>query len=314
MFFTYNQLFTQSTSNEINFQNLETPTSPGFILLDNTPASIERPTTPQGFGLSLLGFFQGTGSSMEFSPFWLTSHPELTVEKMYKNQFPILYNFSISAVTIKSDSSYYLAGGFRTRLFQIYSQYTIDKLDSIKYLLESALADLSSDTSLSLLNIKKLHSDYSNFISKPIFTIDIASAIGSRSATNTFNELGLNLWAAWMSFNYRPKGDDFYITTLTRYKNNENFKENKVITKLLDLGSRLNYDINNICISLEYLHRVNITSKNYSDYRIAAIASYQISENFFITSTFGKNFTNINNIIALAGVNFGFSQSKINAF
>jgi hypothetical protein len=306
--FSTSNLFSQNTTNDIKFENLETPSSPGFILLDNAPSSIERPTTPQGFGVSILGFFQGTGGAMEFAPFWLATHPKLTAEKMYKNKFPILYNFSISAATVKSDSSNYVAGGFRTRLFQTYGKRNIGKLDSIKSKLEDALAELD------LEKIKKLQTDYSNLISKPIFTIDIAAAVGAGSVTNSFGDLELNRWAAWMSFNYRPKGNDFYITALTRYINNEKFNEYTLKADLLDIGSRVNYDINKFCVSLEYLHRLNLTGKSYSDYRIAAIGSYQISENFFITSTFGKNFTDVNNIIAMAGVNFGFSKTKVKAY
>lgn len=306
--FTTSILFAQNTTNDIKFQNLETPSSPGFILLDNAPSSIERPTTPQGFGVSVLGFFQGTGGAMEFAPFWLATHPKLTAEKMYKNKFPILYNFSISAATVKSDSSNYVAGGFRTRLFQTFGTSNIGKLDAIKSELENALADLD------LEKIKKLQTDYSNLISKPIFTIDLAAAIGAGSVTNSFSDIELNRWAAWMSFNYRPKGNDFYITALTRYINNEKFEEYTITADLLDVGTRLNYDINKFCISLEYLQRLDFTSKSYSDYRLAAIGSYQISENFFITSTFGKNFTDVNNIIAMAGVNFGFSRTKIKAY
>lgn len=306
--FTTEHLFAQNTINEITFQELETPSSPGFILLDSAPASIERPTTPQGFGVSVLGFFQGTGGAVEFAPFWLTSHPKLTAEKMYKNKFPILYNFSVSAATVKTDDSHYVAGGFRTRLFQSYGKNGIEKLDSIKAELEVALAELD------LEKIEQLHTDYSDLISRPIIIIDIAAAVGGGSGTNSFNDLELNRWAAWLSVNYRPKGNDSYITALVRYLNNEKFEDYTVKADLMDVGTRLNYDINKFCVSLEYLHRFNFTDKIHSDYRIAVIGSYRITENFFITSTFGKNFTDVNNIIAMAGVNFGFSKTKIKTF
>src|SRR5690606_17014474 len=66
--FGFGELKAQNSSDDISFKNLETPSSPGFILLDNTPSSIERPTTPQGFGVSVLGLFQGTGGAIEFAP------------------------------------------------------------------------------------------------------------------------------------------------------------------------------------------------------------------------------------------------------
>jgi len=153
----------QNTTDNINFQNLETPSSPGFILLDQAPSSIERPTTPQGFGVSLLGFFQGTGGAIEFAPFWLTTHPKLTAERMYKNKFPVLYNFSVSAATIKSDSSNYFSGGLRTRLFQTYSKNNIEKLDTTKKQLEDALAELDIE------KIKELQKIYADIIGKPFF-------------------------------------------------------------------------------------------------------------------------------------------------
>lgn len=306
--FSTNPIFAQSTTDKITFQSLETPSSPGFILLDKAPSSIERPTTPQGFGINVLGLLQGTGGAMEFSPFWLMNHPKITAEKMYKTKMPILYNFSISAATIKTDSSTYIAGGFRTRLFQSYGSLKLAKLDSIKKKIELALADLD------LAKIELLQKQYSEIIEKPIFTIDFAGALGGESNSNSFNNIGLNRWASWLSFNYRPKGDDFYITALARYINNEKFEDYTIKADLLDAGTRLNYDISKFCVSLEYLQRFNLTKNSGSDYRIAVVGSYAFSDNIYITTTFGKNFSEVNNIIALAGINFGISKSKVKAF
>jgi len=307
-FFNTNKMFAQSTTDKITYQSLETPSSPGFILLDKAPSSIERPTTPQGFSVNVLGLLQGTGGAMEFSPFWLVNHPKITADKMYKNKFPILYNFSISVATIKTDSSSYIAGGIRTRLFQSYSKTKLTKLDSIKSEIELALADLDT------VKIKTLQKNYTEIIEKPIFTIDLAGALGGGSNTNSFNDAALNRWASWLSFNWRPKGDDFYITALIRYINNEKFEDYIIQADLLDIGSRLNYDISKFCVSLEYLQRFNLNKNNGSDNRIAVIGSYKLSDAIYFTTTFGKNFSDVDNIIALAGINFGISNSKIKAY
>ena len=298
----------QKSVDEISFRALETPSSPGFILLDNTPSAIEKPTTPQGFGLSVLGFFDGTGGAMEFAPFWLKSHPELTAEDMYNNHFPILYNLSISGVTVKSDSSHYVAGGLRTRLYQSYGKSNTVKLDSVRGEMEIALADLDIE------RISELKAGYMDLIEKPIVSIDLATAIGAGSTTNSFKDLELNRWAAWLSFNYRPNTSDFYFTVITRYISNEKFEDYSVKADLLDIGVRLNYDIARFSVSLEYLQRLNLTSDEYDDNRVAIIGSYRISDQYYLTSTLGKNFSEVDNIIALAGINFGFSKSKIKAF
>jgi len=306
--FNIDKVSAQSISDKITFQNLETPSSPGFILLDKTPSSIEKPTTPQGFGVNVLGLLQGKGGAMEFAPFWLVNHPKLSAEKMYKNKIPLLYNFSISAATIKTDTASYIAGGIRTRLFLSYNKEILNKLDSIKTEIENALAIL--DTT----KITALQKIYSRLLGNPIFTIDAAGAIGGGSNTNSFSDAKINRWAAWLSFNWRPKRDNFYITAVTRYINNEKFEDYTAKADLLDVGTRLNYDILKFCLSIEYLQRFNLSKNNDSDNRIAIIGSYKLSDNIYFTTTFGKNFSEINNIIALAGINFGISKSKIKAF
>lgn len=318
LFFIFNPLNiasvkAQTVSDELTFQSLETPSSPGLILLDQAPASIERPTTPQGFGINVLGLFQGSGGAMEFAPFWLVNHPHLTAEEMYKNQIPILYNFSVSVATVKTDSSGFLAGGIRTRLFQSYNKITTIKLDSVKNEMEQALADLNLDTP-DFRKLEILQQYYSELITKPVFSIDIAGALGGGSVTNSFKTIDLNRWAAWLSFNWRPKGNDLYATALIRYMYNDQFKDYPGKANLLDAGLRLNYDVAKFCMSLEYLQRFDLTNNNGSDYRIAVVGSYAFSENIYITATIGKNYGNVNNLIALAGINFGISKTKIKAF
>lgn len=296
----------QSNADDLKFTILETPTSPGLILFDQTPSSIEKPTTPQGLGLNLLGLSQN-GGSLEFSPFWLKDHSGLTAEKMYKNKTPILSHLGVSIATVNSDTLSFISAGIRTRILQSYGK-NIQKLDELKNQIELTLSDGE------LEKADSLRKEYINITEKPLFNVDLAAALGASSETNSYSELELNRWAIWTTFNFRPKGDDFYFTILTRYINNEKFEEARIKADLVDLGTRLNYDISKFTISVEYIHRLNLTSDIFDDYRLAAIGSYKLSDNVFITSTFGKNFTEINNIIALAGLNFGFSQKKVKAF
>ena len=293
-----------SQNNNFTFTDLETPSSPGLILLDQAPASIEKPTTPQGVGLSLLGV-QKDGGALEFAPFWLTTHPKLTADKMYKNKFPILYNFALSFSSLKSDSFNYYGGGIRTRLIQLYSNKFIQRLDSLKSQLELALSDMNVE------RITELQRKYMEIIEKPVFMVDFAAALAEGSLTNSFKDLELSRWAVWLSVNWRPGGDDFYMTILTRYMYNNNYENYANTTYMTDVGLRLNYDISKFCLSLEILQRM---AQENNDHRIAFIGSYKLSENLFITSTLGKNFNSVNNIIALVGINFGYSRNKIKAF
>jgi len=300
------QLCAQSNADDLEFSNLETPTSPGLILFDETPSSIEKPTTPQGLGLSLLGLGQN-GGALEFAPYWLKDHPNLTAKQMYTNKTPILSHFGVSIATMNTDTLSFISGGLRTRVFQSYGK-NVTKLDGLKTQIENALSDGDFE------KVDSLRKEYVSITEKPVFNIDLAAAIGASSLTNSYDDLELNRWAVWMSLNFRPKGDDFYFTVLSRYINNENYEGTNVKADLVDLGTRLNYDISKFTVSLEYVHRMNFTSDIFDDYRLAAIGSYKLTDNVFITSTFGKNFSDVNNIIALAGLNFGFSQKKVKAY
>jgi hypothetical protein len=59
---------------------------------------------------------------------------------------------------------------------------------------------------------------------------------------------------------------------------------------------------------------LDLAKINGEDNRIAVVGSYAFSDNMYITTTLGKNFSQVNNIIALAGINFGVSKTKIKAF
>ncbi len=300
------QLLAQTNSDYLEFSNLETPTSPGLILFDETPSSIEKPTTPQGLGLSLLGLGQN-GGALEFAPYWLKDHPELTAKQMYTDKTPILSHFGISIAAINTDTLSFISGGLRTRVFQSYGK-NVGKLNNIKTQIENALSDGDFE------KVDSLRKEYVSITEKPIFNIGLAAALGASSSTNSYDDLELNRWAVWMSLNFRPKGNDFYFTVLSRYINNENYEGTNVKAGLVDLGTRLNYDILKFTVSLEYVHRMNFTRNIFDDYRLAVIGSYKLIDNIFITSTFGKNFSDVNNIIALAGLNFGFSQKKVKAY
>jgi hypothetical protein len=296
----------------VQFKDLEMPSTPGLILTDQSQSSIEKPTTPQGVGLAILGFYKGKGGAFEFAPFWLMGHPKLTAEKMYKNKFPVLSDLAVSVASSNKDSVVYLSGGIRTRVIQVFGVRILSKLDSIKIELENALS--VEPQNLDLSKIEELKSAYINLYDKPIFNLDIAAAIGGDSYANAFDSLDLNRWAAWLTINYRPKGEDFYATILSRYIHNVNFAEYADDADLVDLGARLNYDINKLSLSLEYIQRLNFTENIYNDYRLAIVGSYKIMENFFLTSTFGKNFSEVHNIIALVGINVGYSKTKMKAY
>ena len=65
-----------------SFNETRTPTSPAFTLLDVAPTAVERPTSPSDVAFSILNKTDNLSSfprdaALEFSPYWLVSHPRL---------------------------------------------------------------------------------------------------------------------------------------------------------------------------------------------------------------------------------------------
>jgi hypothetical protein len=69
-----------------DFDKIRTLDSPAFTLLGVSPSAIDRPTTPKQLTASLGGFLAEGGVAIpknlavEFSPYWLISHPTVTAE------------------------------------------------------------------------------------------------------------------------------------------------------------------------------------------------------------------------------------------
>lgn len=299
----------QAPSTELTIQDLEMPSSPGFILYDQAPEAIERPTTPQGLGVSAINAFQ-KGGALEFSPFWLTNHPGYTASKAIKENLPVLSELSLSLAYIDQDTIGRLAIGGRTRVYQFYGTSTIHKLDSIRLLMIDVLSTNAAD--IDTAKLASLSKEYSNFL-KPAFTIDLAAAYGGSSISNSIQDLAADKWAVWISATFRPRGGDFYITGLGRYSK-ALLTDIASDDQILDLGARINYEWSNFSISGEFLSRSNAQVKTESFYRYALIGAYKISENLYVTGSMGKNFEEINNLFMVGGVNFGFSESKSKVF
>ena len=304
------QLYSQGLT-EISFEGLETPNSPGFILFDQSPSSIEKPSTPQGIALSLLNI-ESNGGGIEFAPFWLTNHPGITAEDIVKEKFPIIYNLSMSFSRVEIDQKNYNAIGLRTRLFQNYGKEQIESLKKIRNTLENDILPYVISDPDKLNEAEELRKQYVDLSENPVFHIDIAAAFGGGTPDNSLKKLEINRWATWVSMNWRPKGNDFYYTLLTRYLCNQDFEEQD--NRLFDVGTRFNYDIDKLSLSVEYIQRFNLTEDTGENYRLAIVGNYEIANNIFVTSSFGNNFDDKDNLMVIAGINFGFSKNKMKAF
>jgi len=95
-----------ATATAIEIDDLRTPSSPAFVLLDVTPASVERPESPKAFVLNLLSTVSQSDGlpkdyALQLAPYWLKSHPNLTFGD-YQNPNPaqsMLRTMTLSVAT-----------------------------------------------------------------------------------------------------------------------------------------------------------------------------------------------------------------------
>src|SRR6266542_3268865 len=102
---------------------MRAPDSPAFDILDASPSEIQRPTSVSQLALNL-GTFLG-GGSLEVAPYWLRSHPTLTLEALERQRFrKVFRNTTLSLGTRSVDASQDvpnpytdLAAGIRLKLY-----------------------------------------------------------------------------------------------------------------------------------------------------------------------------------------------------
>ncbi|SDG36185.1 hypothetical protein [Epilithonimonas hungarica] len=139
------QQFTFAQKDTVTLKDMEIPTSPGFILLDESASNIERPNSSKAFSLSILNALtEGNGFpknyAVEFTPFWFFKHKKMNALKYIgfdgekERYFSSVKMASISAASINSKDT--LTGktlnnisvGARTTLFKIYPKSFKEKL------------------------------------------------------------------------------------------------------------------------------------------------------------------------------------------
>lgn len=107
----------------VTIDDLTAPTSPGFVLLDLAPASVERPENPKSFALNLLNRLASSSGlpkdyAMEVAPYWLHSHPGLTFREYQRPTVlqSMAQTFSVSVATTPAGDAPSASPGTRLAL------------------------------------------------------------------------------------------------------------------------------------------------------------------------------------------------------
>ena len=344
-------LYSFGQEKEVKLSDLKTPNSPGFQLLDISPSSIDRPTNPKEFSLKVLSLANTSNGipknfALEFSPFWYLKKKNENIYKYLgvsedtvglKLSTGILRKANLSLASTFSDSTSgsllkntnYISFGIKTNILTLRTPKQNKVIN--KALLEASkrIDDLQNEPNLSLEELeKKLDADniYKEAIKiankLPLLQLDGAFAYSDAFTDNLFNNKRFNRSAIWTSLainaDFKNKNQDNHSLSfifLAKHLRDNILKDTSdfifLKTNAYDFGGKIEYNINRLCISVEYVKRNYNTDKNLNSDRTVGIIQYKISDNLYATGAYGKNFGDFNNVFSLIGLNWGFGSSKL---
>lgn len=293
--------FCQAT---IKITDLNIPTSPAFVLMDKSPASIEKPSNPKALAVSLINIWENSGA-IEFTPYWFKDRPAYTFRANLANRTPVFQTFALSAATAKIDTVTGLSIGFRTQLFRSYSTaLTTEILGKAKQITDLLSVENPEDLDLEAINEAK--KELNALQARTTFTAELAGAwMGHSSASRTLSSARAGFW-----FNMRYTPDRFPLTFvfLGRYTRSAGQLSHSASDSVFfDYGINASYQNEDFDIQAEYVNRRDFSVKENYD-RFAFVVNYQIIPGIVAVASLGKNFKKVNNVFALLGIKFGISR------
>ena len=294
---------------QVEVSELFIPSAPGLILADKAPASVEKPTTPKAFGVSLLNLWEG--GAVEATPFWFTNKPLYTYEEWIKKKVTIVETFNISAATFRIDSASALSVGFRTQVLRIYDKTQRQKILAQEEAIITALTTRTPGGSIDLTKVEEESNKLDRLEAKGFVALEIAGAIIGSSNSNSFKGLASNKSGVWANFRWSPSTSILDFVALARYSwaNNADPVDN-TDSAFFDYGIAANYESRALNLAFEYVNRRDFSAKKNFD-RLAFTATYQLNAHLALVASLGKNFAKEDNIITVFGINVGIANQKV---
>jgi hypothetical protein len=334
------------------FNKLRTPTAPGFVLMGIAPTSVARPGAPSDLAVAVLSRTDNLSAlpqnfALEVSPYWLFSHPELTLQQ-YKNPGlteSILHTASVSvatsseAVSGSEDQTTSLAVGLRLSIYRGKAsakadQYQSQVVDILQRLsdaaADSAYASVSRDSTL-IEDAEALERRWREIedalLADPTFMEPLADAkhelieaLQNRQGL-TVELAGAGLWD-FRNRSYEQREFTRWGIWLTPAMN---FEGGSLVAVCRYVGDDTNPNedlvdigVSAILVAKKYAFSFEGVARAFTDaecddqHRLALTLDYEVGENRWLTVTFGRDFNveGENSLLALANLSFGFGGRR----
>jgi hypothetical protein len=335
----------QAQAQQVSIDELRSPTSPAFTILGVAPTNVVRPNTPRELAvewLSAQGSDDGNLPSdlaLEFAPYWLANHPDLTFSEYYNNRNiakTILRSFSVSVATTdipdETVEGTTLGVGVRFLLFAGDKSPELDgKVAALKKIQDDMLncvPDIPDNpgedapSTCSEAEIAALESKLSKAgreiggLQRSGWVVETAFAASrdypdADEASSRDRQTG-----AWLTASYRMRDPD-ELTLLMAARLLED-KSGTTKTRMTDLGGRFIYQASSmpISLSLEVMHRD--IEDGESDTSVLGVLEYPINDMIRLVASYGKGLPtptdNSSDLQATISLNFGFGKGPSVAF
>ncbi|HEU0300664.1 MAG TPA: hypothetical protein VFR37_14435 [Longimicrobium sp.] len=317
----------QTDSVALELEQLQTPTSPAFVILGVSPTAVERPTTPRAFALSVVQAATESDDlvpdnyAAEFAPYWLGPQRELTFLEYFRPsvgqalQQTFSLSFATNTVLESGDSLPALGAGFRfapfvggpSRRLDSLSA-AIDSIDSRLLTLRIALrraataADSAaiqtqitarSDTAQALAS--QLRAAISTDDERVGFRLQFAGGLAAYYPGNQFTAGKIGRTGVWATAGYRLERPSVDLIALGRYLRNEEGTDQRA----LDVGGRAVLLFTPWAASLEWVARSasggegpgpDGTPGFASGNRAVGMLEYRVNDDLYVNFSFGQDY------------------------
>ncbi len=346
-------VYAQNSDTLPQFNLIRTPVSPAFTLLDAAPTAVERPNTPADLAISILSKTTGLTQipseyAMEFSPYWLANHPDLTWQldtaRTVWESIQRTATLSLGTASI-GDSLAPVTGlalGFRTSFF------SGETSDRSKASLRAITQQLANNAAVFLNSQKAAMQTIDSVFKAKGGASNPAALKEYQEALNTLNEtavstfsqenvqdyvldrqgflLELAFGSVWRFPNDIADSGKFarlgvWITPAYQWTDWSIVGVGRMLSDkvgdstqtTIDAGLRLIYTARQYGISLEAVGR-SFTWDNApeNEWRIAAVFDYEIQNGTWLTTTFGRDYHGAaqGSFLAKLGLSFNLSSQR----
>lgn len=322
-----------AAQDEITIKDIEIPTSPALMLLDNASSNIETPKSTKALtGAVLDGLFKN--ASVEFTPyfflketknyynynnFYVSEEDNKTLKYRGVLSGNVYSNLSISMGVVRTDTTSNFAIGFKTNLVSIASSEYLKDFkkteENYKVIYDkqknSNPEELKNDTNYQDLlkeNYKLLDSIA---LYKPTILLDIAGAYNHFFNSTNYSEGRSGKIGAWATASWNIRFLKMTKTTnyLSFYLYGRFLRDRMIYdaSKLdytekdfKDIGGKVELEFKNLSFAYEYIKR-----DEKDNYRSVGLIKFKLKDAVLLQGGFGKNFEQAPDMLSFLGISWG---------